>query len=128
VKRLVKKNCLNGRLTLGQRASDRLTDFCGSWKFIISLFAFMFVWSTFNVVGFIKHWDPYPYIFLNFVLSSLAAIQAPIILMSQKRGEERDRIKAERDYVVNRKAEREVEHMQKELDTIRNIVSEIKKK
>lgn len=124
---IARKNGLEERLTLGQKASDSLTAFCGSWKFIISLFVFMFVWATFNIIGFINHWDPYPYIFLNFILSCLAAIQAPIILMSQKRQEDRDRIKANRDYIVNRKAEREVEHIQKELDTIKSMIKEKKK-
>ncbi len=128
MKKAAKKNCFSERLTFGQKASDKLTYFCGSWKFIISLFIFMFLWAGVNVIGMFEHWDPYPFILLNFVLSSLAAMQAPIILMSQKRTEERDRIKAERDYIVNRKAEREVEHIQKELDTIRNLIYEIKKK
>lgn len=126
--KVVKKNCMPEKLTLGRVASDKLTAFCGSWKFIISLLVFMFIWGIFNVIGFIKHWDPYPFIMLNFVLSALAAIQAPIILMSQNREQETDRIRAQRDYIVDRKAEREVEHMQKELDTIRRMVSELKKK
>lgn len=88
----------------------------------------MFFWIIINVVVFLKSWDPYPFILLNFVLSCLAAMQAPVILMSQKRQEDRDRFKAERDYIVNRKAEREVEHIQKELDTIKKLVYEIKKK
>lgn len=88
----------------------------------------MFFWAIFNVVILIQHWDPYPYIFLNFILSCLAALQAPIILMSQKRQEQRDRIKAERDYEVNRKAEREIEHIQVELDTIKDMVIQIKRK
>ncbi len=128
MKKVAKKNCFSERLTFGQKASDKLTYFCGSWKFIISLFIFMFLWAGVNVIGMFEHWDPYPFILLNFVLSSLAAMQSPIILMSQKRTEERDRIKAERDYIVNRKAEREVEHIQKELDTIRTLIYEIKKK
>ncbi|MFH1332430.1 MAG: DUF1003 domain-containing protein [archaeon] len=125
-----KNNCrahLNSELTLGQRYSDKLTAFCGNWRFIISLFVFMFIWICFNVVAFIRQWDPYPFILLNFVLSCLAAIQAPIILMSQKRVEDRDRIKAERDYMVNRKSEREVEHIQKELDVIKRLIIKIKK-
>ncbi|MFH1210450.1 MAG: DUF1003 domain-containing protein [archaeon] len=123
-----KKNIYNHKLTLGQRAADHLTSFCGSWHFIISIFVFMFFWAIFNVLVLIQHWDPYPYIFLNFILSCLAALQAPIILMSQKRQEQRDRIKAERDYEINRKAEREIEHIQVELDTIKNMVIQIKRK
>jgi uncharacterized membrane protein len=126
-RKLVNKNCHAERLTLSQIYGDKLTKFCGSWKFIIFVFVFMFFWGVFNVVGFVKHWDPYPYIFLNFILSCMAAIQAPIILMSQNRVEQRDRIKAERDYIVNRKAEREVEHMQKELDTIKSMLANKRK-
>lgn len=124
-----KNNCnVRERLTFSQRASDRLTYFCGSWKFIIALFIFMFFWGIFNIIAFVQHWDPYPFIFLNFILSCLAAIQAPIILMSQNREVERDRTMAKRDFIVNKKAEREVQHMQKELDTIRRVVYELKRK
>jgi len=126
-KKNIHKAHLNSELTLSQKYSDRLTAFCGSWKFIISLFVFMFFWIVVNAIAYVRHWDPYPFILLNFVLSCLAAIQAPIILMSQKRVEDRDRAKAERDYIVNRKAEREVEHIQKELDIIKRMISEIKK-
>lgn len=122
-----RKYHLNSNLTLGQRYADKLTAFCGSWRFIISLFVLMFIWIIVNVIAFLEHWDPYPFILLNFLLSCLAAMQAPIILMSQKRVEDRDRVKAERDYVVNRKAEREVEHIQKELDTIKVMIGKIKK-
>lgn len=126
--RLKKKKVFSNGLTPSQRASDRLTAFCGSWRFIISLFALMILWIGVNVVAALEHWDPYPFILLNFVLSCLAAMQAPVILMSHKRQEQRDRIKAERDYRVNRKAEREVEHIQKELDTIRSMLGNMKKK
>jgi uncharacterized membrane protein len=118
----------HSRLTLSQRYSDKLTDLCGSWKFIISVFVLIFLWGIFNVIVFVEHWDPYPYIFLNFILSCMAAIQGPIILMSQNRQQQRDRAKAERDYIVNRKAEREVEHIQKELDSIKIILREMKRK
>ncbi len=127
VKKGNRKNVFDHRLTLGQKAADKLTTFCGSWKFIISIFVVMFVWIIFNVIAFMEHWDPYPFILLNFVFSCLAAVQAPIILMSQKREEDRDRIKANRDYLVNRKAEREIEHIQKELDIIKAMVIEIRK-
>lgn len=124
----VQANHSNHSLTFGQKASDRLTRFCGSWHFIISLLVIMFFWIIVNVIVFLESWDPYPFILLNFVLSCLAAMQAPVILMSQKRQEDRDRFKAERDYIVNRKAEREVEHIQKDLDTIKKLIYEIKKK
>jgi len=107
------------KLTFGQRAADRLTNFCGSWTFIILIFVYIFIWSGFNVAGFMRHWDPWPFILLNLTLSCLAAIQAPIILMSQNREAERDRRRAQYDYQVNRKAEREISNMQKDLDEIK---------
>ncbi|MCD6092797.1 MAG: DUF1003 domain-containing protein [Candidatus Aenigmarchaeota archaeon] len=115
------------KLTFGQRAADNLTHFCGTWTFIIALLIFIIIWIGLNITMWIYRWDPYPFILLNFCLSCLAAIQSPIILMSQNREEERARIKAERDYMVNRKAEREVENMQKDLDEIKNLIRQIKK-
>ncbi len=127
-----KENHLAYELTTGQRASDFLTKWAGSWGFILGLFAFLILWIILNVYFLIsyqkKSFDPYPFILLNLILSCLAAIQAPIILMSQNRQQERDRIKAERDYVVNRKAEREVSKVIKSLDYIKNVLREVKKK
>ena len=114
-------------LTPGQRASDWVTKWVGSWIFIILLFIFMFVWMTMNIYMLTYEWDPYPFILLNFVLSCLAAVQAPIILMSQNRQTERDRVKAEQDYRINRKAELEIEDMQKDLETIKQMIREVKK-
>lgn len=110
------------KLTLGQKASDRLTRFCGSWTFIIFLFIFISIWMTINLYGIFAKWDPYPFILLNFVLSCLAAIEAPIILMSQNREEEKTKLKAERDYLVNKKSEREIEDIQKDLDEIKKLL------
>ena len=116
VKRSVKNNIVikksilsNGTLTFGQRAADKLTRWAGSWTFIITFFILIVLWMTMNAYWIIfgKSWDPYPFILLNLVLSCLAAIQAPIILMSQNRASEKDRQRAEYDYRVNRKAERE---------------------
>jgi len=107
------------RLTLGQRAADKVTTFCGSWTFIISLLIFMAVWMAFNAIIIILQWDPYPYILLNFVLSCLAAMQAPIILMSQNRQMERDRLDAKYDYQVNRRSERENLVMMRDLRAIK---------
>jgi uncharacterized membrane protein len=115
------------RLTPGQRASDIVTRWVGSWVFISLLFVFMAIWMSANVYMIIYRWDPYPFILLNFVLSCLAAVQAPIILMSQNRQTERDRIKAERDYAVNRKAERELTDMQKNLEDIKSMIRKISK-
>ena len=105
--------------TKGQRAADRLTKIAGSWSFIIGFLVFLVLWMMTNVIW-LEHqsWDPYPFILLNLVLSSLAAFQAPIILMSQNRENERDRQRAEYDYAVNRKAEREIEEIKKSVERI----------
>jgi uncharacterized membrane protein len=109
--------------TTGQRAADWTTKWVGSWTFISLLFVVMAIWMLLNLyLAATARWDPYPFILLNFVLSCLAAVQAPIILMSQNRAADRDRIKAERDYAVNRKAEREVEEVKQQLETIRNYL------
>jgi uncharacterized membrane protein len=94
--------------TFGQKAADWVTKWAGSWFFIIGFFIFLFLWIVANVLMWINQWDPYPFILLNLVLSCLAAVQAPIILMSQNRQAQRDRIKAEFDYRINKKAEKEI--------------------
>ena len=112
-------------LTFGQRLSDKIAKVGGSWGFLISLSSILCLWIIFNITGMlIMKWDPYPFILLNLFLSCLAAYQAPIILMAQNRAAERDRQKAERDYAVNRKAEREVENMQTDLDEIKILIKE----
>jgi uncharacterized membrane protein len=106
-------------LTLGERISDRVSEFGGSWRFIISFFAFIIVWMIVNsVVLLARPFDPYPFILLNLALSLLAAVQAPIILMSQNRQEARDRLRAENDYKVNLKAELEVRAVGEKLDQL----------
>src|SRR5262245_25254307 len=95
-------------LTLGQRVADRVAAFGGSWPFIFLFGAVMFVWMGINIVA-LTHFDPYPFILLNLCLSTLAAIQAPIIMMSQNRQAAKDKLLAENDYQVNRKAEMEIE-------------------
>ncbi len=109
-------------LTFGQRAADKLTSFCGSWLFIISLLIIMAVWIVLNILMIINRWDPYPFILLNLVLSCLAALQAPIILMSQNRQTQKDHITAIYDYAVNRKAEREIQDMQRDLHEIKALL------
>jgi len=106
------------KLTLGQRAADFITKWAGSWTFILSFFIFLILWMSANVLMWINKWDPYPFILLNLVLSCLAAIQAPIILMSQNRTNQRDRMMAEYDYKVNRKAEKGIQAIQKQLNRI----------
>ncbi len=106
--------------TMGQRAADWLTRWAGSWVFIISVGVFMFFWISINTswLVFGREWDPYPFILLNFVLSTLAAIQAPIILMSQNRESQKDRARSEYDYAVNKKAEKEIREIKVQLDKI----------
>ncbi|MBU0894144.1 MAG: DUF1003 domain-containing protein [Nanoarchaeota archaeon] len=100
---------------VGQRAADWITKWAGSWIFIISFLIFIFIWMTINIYAWINTWDPYPFILLNLLLSCLAALQAPIILMSQNRQAQRDRLKAEYDYRINKKAEREIQEIKKML-------------
>jgi uncharacterized membrane protein len=108
--------------TLGQRMADRLTRGAGSWRFILGFLGFLLVWMAVNTVAAIHHWDPYPYILLNLILSCLAAIQAPIILMSQNREEARDRLRAEADYEVNLKAEVLLEHLTREIEVLKGML------
>jgi len=106
-------------LTLGQKASDIIARFGGSWIFIIIFFAFLLVWMAVNSWVLLKQpFDPYPFILLNLVLSCLAAIQAPIILMAQNRQAERDRIDARYDHAINRKAERENQQLQRDMNKL----------
>ncbi len=122
-KKVVKKNAEDHPIfriprTFGQKAADGLTKWAGSWTFIISFLVFIGLWMYVNVSLLIKYqlgipWDPYPFILLNLVLSCLAAIQAPIILMSQNRQIQRDRQRSEYDYAVNRKAEKEIQEIKK---------------
>lgn len=106
-------------LTFGDRIADKVAAFGGSWKFIIWFFVFFAVWILTNtVLVFVRPLDPYPFIFLNLLLSLLAAIQAPLILMSQNRQEDRDRIRAENDYQVNLKSEMEVRIISEKLDQL----------
>jgi uncharacterized membrane protein len=111
------------KLKPSQRAADWVTKWIGSWTFIIFLLIFMAFWMSLNTILILMNiWDPYPFILLNFVLSTLAAMQAPIILMSQNRQTERDRITAKYDYQINRKAEREIQSMQQNLDEIKKMI------
>ena len=104
--------------TFGQKAADAITKWAGSWTFIILFFVFLGIWMSTNGIFVLKYLtgdliDPYPFILLNLALSCLAAIQAPIILMSQNREAQKDRMKAQYDYAVNRKAEKEIREIKK---------------
>jgi uncharacterized membrane protein len=106
-------------MTLGDRIADKVAAFGGSWTFIIFFFSVMLVWVTLNSAAlFTRHFDPYPYILLNLVLSMIAAIQAPVIMMSQNRQSSKDRLKADLDYEVNFKAELEVAQLHRKVDHI----------
>ena len=109
-----------GKLTFGQKAADKLASWAGSWTFILSFFAFLIIWMIINTswIIFNKVWDPYPFILLNLVLSCLAAIQAPIILMSQNRQSQKDRLRTEYDYQVDRKSQKMILEIQKQLARI----------
>lgn len=109
----------DANITFGERLSDRIADFGGSWTFLIIFFLILAGWVALNSwLVMAKPFDPYPYIFLNLILSCLAAVQAPIIMMSQNRQESRDRIRAANDYQVNLKAELEIRHLHQKLDHI----------
>jgi uncharacterized membrane protein len=106
-----------GEWTLGERLADRIATFGGSWIFLILFGLFLLVWISINSFILYAHPpDPYPYILLNLILSCLAAIQAPIIMMSQNRQEAKDRLRSEHDYQVNLKAELEIRHLHEKLD------------
>jgi len=105
------------KLTFGERLSDRIAEFGGSWKFLITFGAVIVVWIGANAVLLAtRAFDPYPFILLNLILSCLAAVQAPVIMMSQNRAEVRDRLRAENDYKVNLKAELEIRHLHEKID------------
>ncbi|HHV75452.1 MAG TPA: DUF1003 domain-containing protein [Thermoanaerobacterium sp.] len=105
-------------LTFGDRMADKLADYAGSWSFIFTFGFLLIIWMVINSVALIKHFDPYPFILLNLVLSCLAAIQAPIIMMSQNRQEAKDRLRAQNDYEVNLKAELIIEDLHTKADKI----------
>jgi uncharacterized membrane protein len=106
--------------TFGQRLADRVAEVGGSWAFIIAFGLWIAIWVILNSVLLLQHpFDPYPYIFLNLTLSMLAAVQAPVILMSQNRAAARDRLVANHDYEVNLKAEIEIAALHDKLDQIR---------
>ncbi|MFH1456118.1 MAG: DUF1003 domain-containing protein [archaeon] len=110
------------KLTLGQKLADIVTRIAGSWTFILTFLMIFVLWVIFNVYFIFIKWDPYPFILLNLALSTLAALQAPVILMSQNRQAERDRLTAKYDYQVNRKAEREIQDIQKDLEEIKKLL------
>jgi len=96
---------MDERITFGQRAADKVASTVGSWRFIIIQTILLTAWVILNAIAWIQHWDPYPFILMNLVLSLQAAYAAPIIMMSQNRQAARDRVEARNDYLVNLKSE-----------------------
>ncbi|MBP1165295.1 putative membrane protein [Chryseobacterium sp. PvR013] len=117
---------IEAKLSFGQKLADRVAFFGGSWTFILVFFSFILIWILLNIWFLtLKSFDPYPFILLNLILSCLAAIQAPIIMMSQNRQEQKDRIRAEHDYKINLKAELEIKLLSEKIDHL--LVSQNKK-
>jgi uncharacterized membrane protein len=121
-------------LGFGERLADKVAAGMGSWRFIIIQTIIVFVWMILNVLGFVYHWDEYPFILLNLVFSTQAAYAAPIIMMAQNRQSERDRAQALADYQTNLDSKREIENLQvmltkielEKLDGIITMLQEIK--
>jgi uncharacterized membrane protein len=106
-------------LSLGERLADKVAEFGGSWRFILGFSAVVMVWIVANSIALLQSpFDPFPYILLNLVLSCLAAIQAPVIMMSQNRQDAKDRLRSEYDYKVNLKAELEIRHLNERIDLL----------
>jgi uncharacterized membrane protein len=107
------------KLTFGDRVADKIAEFGGSWRFIISFGVFMLLWIGINIVQLLlQPFDPYPFTFLNLMLSTVAALQAPVIMMSQNRAQKKDRLKADLDYQVNVKSELMLQQMHQKMDRL----------
>ncbi len=107
------------RLTPAQKISDRVARFGGSWSFIITFGLILTAWIIFNIIAVGKYkFDPYPFILMNLILSTIAALQAPVIMMSQNRQEEKDRMRSENDYLINLKAEMEIRSLHQKMDLL----------
>ena len=120
------------QMTFGQRLADSVATGMGSWRFIIIQTIIVAVWMILNVIAFIDHWDPYPYILLNLLFSTQAAYAAPIIMMAQNRQGERDRAQADEDFRTNVEAKKEIEELSVllnkiEIDKLDKIISMLEK-
>jgi CRP/FNR family cyclic AMP-dependent transcriptional regulator len=113
------------QLTLGDRIADHVARFGGSWAFIIAFGVVLVVWVAVNVALALRAWDPYPFILLNLFLSMLAAIQAPVIMMSQNRQDAKDRVRSELDFAVNRKAESEIIQIAAKLNRVEDRLGDL---
>jgi uncharacterized membrane protein len=116
---------INEQLTFGQRAADWIAAKVGSWAFIIGQSTLLSIWAVLNITAWVKHWDPYPFILMNLVLSLQAAYTAPMIMMSQNRQIARDRIEAHNDYEINLKAEKEIRAIMETLDAQNVAIAEL---
>jgi uncharacterized membrane protein len=106
-------------LTFGQKLSDKVASFGGSWKFIISFGIFLIIWMTLNsILPLVTRFDPYPFILLNLLLSTIAALQAPVIMMSQNRKEAKERIRGENDYMIDLKSEMQIRSLHKKMNLL----------
>lgn len=113
----IEENNLNEPITIGQKIADKVASFGGSWTFIISFGAFITFWILINIYFLhSKSFDPYPFILLNLILSCIAALQAPVIMMSQNRQEEKDRERSKKDYMINLKSELEIRILHEKID------------
>ena len=108
----------NSSLNFAQRLADKVANGMGSWSFIITQSIIVAIWMILNIIGYVHHWDPYPFILLNLLFSTQAAYAAPIIMMSQNRQSERDRLQAMEDYKTNFDAKMEIEELQRRLNEI----------
>ena len=115
---------IDDSFTFGERIADAVARFGGSWTFIISFGIVLSVYTAINVILRGKAWDPYPFILLNLFLSMLASIQAPVIMMSQNRQDQKDRVRGELDYDVNRRAEAEIQNLSRKLNLITDKLSD----
>jgi uncharacterized membrane protein len=107
-------------LTTGQRIADKVAAYMGSWRFIILQSIFVSAWIVFNLLAYLEHWDPYPFILMNLIFSTQAAYAAPIIMMAQNRQSDRDRQQAIKDYETDIKSQKEIEELKTALKRIEN--------
>jgi uncharacterized membrane protein len=116
------------QLTLGDRVADAFALTVGSWRFIIAQSVILAIWLLLNAIGWIRHWDPYPFILLNLMLSFQAAYAAPIIMMSQNRTSNLDRLQAKNDFEINQRAELEIEEILTLLDSHTAMLNDIRQR
>jgi CRP/FNR family cyclic AMP-dependent transcriptional regulator len=118
-------NIIEEEASFGEHIADKVAGFGGSWTFIITFLVGLVVYSAINVILAKRAWDPYPFILLNLILSMLAAIQAPVIMMSQNRQDTKDRLRSELDFDVNRRAESEIQHLARKLNLMHDKIGDI---